>query len=306
MSLIKKPNELIINPAVKILLYGQPGAGKSTFALSAPSPLLLDFDGGVHRVNPKHQTPTVQIGKWADVAEVLKEDLSSFKTLVIDTAGKSLDFMNKAIVEENPKLGKLDGTITLQGYGVRKQKFINFLSQVSLMGKHIVFVAHDREDKDGDLRFMRPELGGSSANDLVKEMDLVGYMQMLDKKRTISFDPTERSYGKNTANLEPNLLLNDLNAPGQNNIQLSQIIEQYINTVRDKKEIGNEYSKLLIDLEGKIGSATSETELNEFVDHINNVNHVWDSKVVAQTMFRKRLTDLGLKYKAGVYEKAEL
>ena len=51
MGLIKKPNELVVKTNLSALIYGQPGMGKTTLALSAPHPLLLDFDGGIHRVN---------------------------------------------------------------------------------------------------------------------------------------------------------------------------------------------------------------------------------------------------------------
>lgn len=50
MSLIKKANELVIPTTIKMMLYGQAGMGKTTVALSAPKPLLLDFDNGVKRV----------------------------------------------------------------------------------------------------------------------------------------------------------------------------------------------------------------------------------------------------------------
>ena len=64
MSLIKKPNELEINPYIKALIYGQAGTGKTTLALSAPKPLLFDFDGGIHRVNSAHRVDAVQIKKY--------------------------------------------------------------------------------------------------------------------------------------------------------------------------------------------------------------------------------------------------
>ena len=34
MGLIKKPNELNVNVRIKMLVYGQPGSGKTTMALS--------------------------------------------------------------------------------------------------------------------------------------------------------------------------------------------------------------------------------------------------------------------------------
>ena len=88
MGLIKKPNELTVKNALSALIYGQPGMGKTTLALSSPQPLLLDFDGGVHRVNAAHRVDTVQISKWEEVDEVLTSgEIAEYKTIVIDTAG---------------------------------------------------------------------------------------------------------------------------------------------------------------------------------------------------------------------------
>ena len=50
MGLIKKSTELTFPSTVKMMIYGQAGMGKTTVALSAPKPLLLDFDNGVKRV----------------------------------------------------------------------------------------------------------------------------------------------------------------------------------------------------------------------------------------------------------------
>ena len=95
MSLIKKSNELVIPSIVKIMIYGQAGMGKSTLALSAPKPLLLDFDNGVKRVNMAHLdgVDIVQITSWQDVQQVLQENLSYYQTIVVDTIGKMMSFI---------------------------------------------------------------------------------------------------------------------------------------------------------------------------------------------------------------------
>ena len=95
MSLIKKSTELVVPTTVKMMVYGQAGMFKTTTALSAPSPLLLDFDNGVKRVNMSHLdgVDVVQVSSWQDVREVLQEDLSPYQTIVVDTIGKMMDFI---------------------------------------------------------------------------------------------------------------------------------------------------------------------------------------------------------------------
>ena len=74
MSLIKRSNELKIQQNVKMMVYGQAGMGKTTFALSAPKPLLLDFDNGVKRVNTSHlddNVGIVQVNNWKEILDLL-------------------------------------------------------------------------------------------------------------------------------------------------------------------------------------------------------------------------------------------
>ena len=169
MSLIKKPTELSVTYLVKALIYGQPGIGKTTLALSAPHSLLLDFDNGVNRVDARYQKDTVQVQSWEDVQNLLQENLSDYRTIVIDTVGKLLDYMTAYLIRTQPKMGKRDGNLTQNGYGARKVMFKNFVNQISMMGKHLVFVAHDKEISSEDERVVRPEIGGSSGNDLIRD-----------------------------------------------------------------------------------------------------------------------------------------
>src|SRR3954470_11835109 len=99
MSLIRKPHELQTTKCIKMLIYGQPGLGKSTLALSAPQPLMVDFDGGIHRVSPIHLTDTVQVESWQNMLDLFDTDLSAYRTIVIDTAGKMLDYMGAHIIK---------------------------------------------------------------------------------------------------------------------------------------------------------------------------------------------------------------
>ncbi|RKD18985.1 DNA-binding protein [Pelobium manganitolerans] len=308
MSKITKPAELKVQQNIKVLAYGQPGLGKTTLGLSAPSPLLLDFDRGVHRVSPAHQTDTVQIEKWEDVQEVLQEDLSGYKTLVIDTAGKMLDFMSNYLIRKDPKLGKQDGSLTLQGYGARKVMFVNFLKQVDQMNKHLVFVAHDKEEKDGEQKIIRPEIGGSSSGDLVKELDLVGYMEAIGKKRTISFDPCEKFYGKNTCQLPSRIELPHLE-DGTENKLLTNIFSNYQEHLENRKKIAKGYDSLMTTIKESIDGIADASTANDFVKWVSDpeLTHIWDSKLQAGRLFKEKTIALKLVLnpKTKEYEKSK-
>ena len=301
MGLIKKPNELTVKKTLSVLIYGQPGMGKTTLALSAPHALLLDFDGGVHRVNAAHRVDTVQVSKWEEVGEVLESpDVAEYESIVIDTAGKMLSYMDKYIMQNNPKMRKSDGTLSLQGYGVRKNMFINFVNQVSLMGKSVVFVAHEREEKNGDEKQIRPEIGGSSAGDLIKELDLVGYMEAIGKKRTISFNPCEKFYGKNTCNLPerieiPTIIDEKGDVTGENKF-MSQVIDTYSKYQEKQTELSSEYEDLLEVIAEQVESVTDAESANEVAKSLAGMQHIFDSKLQAGRMLNKRCKELGLTF----------
>lgn len=301
MGLIKKPNELVVKTNLSGMIYGQPGMGKTTLALSAPHPLLLDFDGGVHRVNAAHRVDTVQITKWEEVDEVLQSpDITEYQTIVIDTAGKMLSFMDKYIMQNNPKMKKADGTLSLQGYGVRKNMFINFVNQVTLMGKSVIFVAHEREEKVGDEKQIRPEIGGSSAGDLIKELDLVGYMEAIGKKRTISFNPCEKFYGKNTCNLPERMeiptIINEQGIPTASNDFMTKIIESYSKYQAKQTELSSEYEDLMEVVKAQVELVNDVDTANEVAKSLADMQHIFDSKLQAGQLLNKRCKELGLKF----------
>ncbi|MBP1638949.1 MAG: hypothetical protein H6Q17_532 [Bacteroidetes bacterium] len=299
MSLIRKPYELDVQTKLKMLVYGQAGAGKTTLALSAPKPLLLDFDGGVHRVNYGHQTETVQIKRWEDCEDVFKEDLSAFESLVIDTGGKMLDFMADYIIRKNSKMGKLNGALTLQGFGERKGMFRQFCKQVMLMDKHLIFVAHrDTQKNDESIRYV-PLFGGSSYDDLVTDLDLVGYLETVGRKRTITFDPTDRNDGKNTCNLpstmELPIVVDEDGKAYANTFLQKHVIAPYITNLEKRKKVGAAYNKVIEELKEAINLITDEVSANDFISRIDAYKHVGNSKAVAGQLVARKAAELKLK-----------
>lgn len=301
MTLIRKPAELKVQPKIKMLVYGQAGIGKTTIALSAPSPLLFDFDGGINRVNYAHIKDTVQIEKYDDLLEVInKEDLSSYETLIIDTGGKCLDRMAEYIIHANPKLGKANGPLTLQGYGERKVEFAALCRLITEKNKHVVFVAHRQTQQDGDDMRYVPLFGGSNYDSLVTELDLVGYMEANGRKRTITFDPTSRNDGKNTCNMPavmniPLLVDEKGNATGENNFINEKVIKPFIQRLKERQKINESYHKVIEEIKEQIVLITDAESANDFCSRINAFKHVGSSKAMAAKLVSEKAKALGLK-----------
>jgi len=308
MTLIKRPSELTIQTKIKALIYGQAGTGKSTLALSAPKPLMLDFDGGVHRVNYSHQGATVQITSWEDCENVLKEDLSEYESLVIDTGGKMLDYMADYIVRKNPKMGRSNGALTLQGYGERKGMFRQFCRTTMIMNKHLIFVAHrDTQKINEDFRYV-PLFGGSSYDDLVTDLDLVGYLEAVGKKRVITFDPSDRNDGKNTCNLpvliDLPIVVDSAGVGLANQFLTDQVIRPYIANLESRKQSSAKYDTVIKEIKEAIELITDDTSANDFIDRIDAFDHVGNSKAASGKLLGEKAKSLGLKLnKAKRYEK---
>lgn len=303
MGLIKKPSEIAPKSTITVLVYGEPGIGKTTIACSAPNAVLFDYDGGVQRINGAHQVPTLQPTSWEDTAAAIEEierEMPEVQTIVIDTAGKMLDYMTAFIIKHNPKMKKFDGSLALQGYGLRKQMFTDFINKLAISGKNVIFVAHEKEEKRGEEWVKRPEIGGSSAADLIKELDLVGYMRAIGKQRTIAFNPTEAYYAKNTCSLPeveviPVVVDENGQAIGQN-AYFTKVIEKYNSYQLDKQKKTAEYAELMDVIVAMIDECTDADTLNEVKDKLAKVEHIYNSKLVAGRKLNDKAKELGFKY----------
>lgn len=306
MALIKRPSELQPKTTIAALIYGQPGIGKTTLACSAPNPVLFDFDGGVFRVNGAFQVPTVQVTKWEEVAQAIDEMGTDFNSIIIDTVGKMLTFMEDYIKRTNPKMRQNDGSLSLKGYGVRKTMFNEFKNSLMTKGINVIFVAHENETKQGEETKIRPLISGSSANDLMQDIDLVGYMEALGRERTISFDSTEKFYGKNTCNMPSvikikNLLDDNGAMVGQNDF-LTSVLKRFFNAQTERKKIVEEFDELITVIDAKIDFITDAATANDVMTEIISMKHIWNSKALAGRKIADKAKELGLRLNNGRYE----
>lgn len=198
LKIVKASDPLLVE-RINLCIYAPPGLGKTSLGFTAESPLLLDFDKGSHRA--ANRKDTVQIAAWKDVTEIPADELTPYKTVVVDTAGRALDFLTQDIIAANPKMGR-GGALTLQGYGELKVKFAAWLKMLNTFGKDVVLVAHMDEQRSGDDIVERLDVQGGSKGEIYKSVDAMGRIFIQNKLRVIDFSPRENSFGKNPCNLD--------------------------------------------------------------------------------------------------------
>ena len=225
MTLIKRKEEITLPQSVIGCITGVPGIGKTTVALSAPKCLLLDTDRGVHRVQKEYRTDTVQVKKYQDVLDVLNEDLSDYETIVIDTLGELVNFMLKYFSELDKSLITRGGTYNIKIWGLIKTEFQNLKMKLQDLNKNLIFVAHTTEDKDGEQKIYRMDVAGSTAKDIIKILDFLGFCEMIGKTRSISFSPSARFYAKNSIQLDDYIEIPTLKNGMANTFLTDEIIE---------------------------------------------------------------------------------
>lgn len=202
-TIIKAAEQIDVKNIV-VLIYGQPGVGKSSIAFTSSQDrvLTLDFDNGAHR--SAFRKDTLRINSWAEVQDLLKDadTLSGYDTIVVDTVGRCLDFIIGTFDRSTNKLVTRAGNPTMQGWGELKAIFQTFVRTLTLLGKDIILVAHEKEEKKGDSTIVRPDVSGGSYAEVFKISDFVGRLFKLGKTTTLDFEPCEEYLGKNSAALK--------------------------------------------------------------------------------------------------------
>ncbi|MBR5949253.1 MAG: ATP-binding protein [Clostridia bacterium] len=100
-----------IKTALKVVVYGPEGIGKTTFASQLPSPVFIDTEGSTKHMDVTRTDPSPE--SWEGLKGQVKHFIlhpEHLKTLVIDT----MDWAEKLCITALCDKAKVDG---IEGYG---------------------------------------------------------------------------------------------------------------------------------------------------------------------------------------------
>jgi hypothetical protein len=129
--------------AIRAVIYGTEGIGKSTLASRIPDCLVLDTEDGTGQLD----VARVVASDWRAIEHAIKEliaDTQGFRAVVIDTA----DWLERSLIDF---MLKQSGKKSIEDYGFGKgytilqehtSRFLALCDQLIAKGVHVVFVAH--------------------------------------------------------------------------------------------------------------------------------------------------------------------
>lgn len=143
----------VIAGAVKVLVYGVAGVGKTTFASEFPKPLFLDLDRGSEKLDVER---VEGLQEWPDFVSTLREIAETlvrggdfpYQTVVIDTADKAAEMCTRYICNR-------DGKKNIEDYGYGKgygflaasfsTDFLVWTQAIVDAGVNVVIVGHSMQ-----------------------------------------------------------------------------------------------------------------------------------------------------------------
>lgn len=185
------------------LIYGHPNSGKTTLALTASNPLLMDFDDGAFKALTAKGVPQVAITTWKDVEAIEVADLRPYGTIIVDTVGKALDLLEVWVQEKVPG-AKAHGTTALKGYGAMKAGFGLLVTKCKQAQANIVFIGHMTEQEKNGIQVERLIATGSSRDLVYQSCPLIVTTHIENGRFWLNAEPSAGSYRKNPFGAIPN------------------------------------------------------------------------------------------------------
>lgn len=311
--MIKKAGEVTPNKKMVLDINGPPGVGKTTLALSALNPVLIDSDGKSEKTEIEHYAH-VPIISFSTIPE-LKQDLQSdivkdCDTIVLDTAGSLITYLSSYAIQVNPNNGLKDGiSLNRKGWGFVKNEFINLIDYFRItLNKHVIIICHVKEtikkiDGEEDYWF-EMDVPGSSSVFIEQKADLMCMMEMYGPTRTLGFSPTRHYKAKSAYGIKGIINVPELK-PNDSNDFLTTLfskIDNYRKSTAEKaKDIKDKYESVMKEVRSMVKDVKDQDSANKVMKDFKNIDFPYNSRRESWILLKQKAESVGLRYDSDVH-----
>lgn len=184
---IRKPIDLAL---AKVLIYGDPGIGKTRFLGTAQQDartnpmLVLDFEGGTSTLVGL-DIDVFPVRDWKDFDDAYDFLLAGghgYKSVAIDSVSETHWHMLSTLMDNrDPGTRKVEDSNDQQEFGQALVQLRRFMRQFRDLPMHVFYTAHAKDDKDpkqGSIK--KPALAGKAANEVMGVVDVAAYLTWAD------------------------------------------------------------------------------------------------------------------------------
>lgn len=128
---------------IKMLLYGEPGVGKSVFALGSPKPFFITTDGNYEFLDEfgAKEEDHVAVSSWEEMKVELNKDFDGYETIVVDL----LEDAFKWCEQEYCIRSRIEH-VSDQGYGkaydATRNEFFIEIAKLLAKNKNVILIMH--------------------------------------------------------------------------------------------------------------------------------------------------------------------
>ena len=197
---------------IKMVIYGEPGVGKSVFASKAPKPFFITTDGNYEWLEDFGADPNahIQVKSWDEAKKAFAMDFKDYETIVIDLTEDLFKWCEYEYCLRN-KLTHLSDQGFGKAYDITRNEFFIELCQLIALDKNIIFIMHGVTFTVKDRRGVESTKYGPTTRIPDKVIDMIEgrvryflrcYLKAeeqpdgtVEKKRYLSLIPKENEFG---------------------------------------------------------------------------------------------------------------
>ena len=128
---------------IKMLLYGEPGVGKSVFASKAPKPFFITTDGNYEWLEDFGADPRAhaQVSSWAEAKAAFAQPYDDYETIVVDLLEDTFKWCEYEYCTRT-KIEHVSDVGYGKGYDITRNEFFLEISKLLGKDKNIILITH--------------------------------------------------------------------------------------------------------------------------------------------------------------------